>query len=119
MSTRIDDLLDHIARLERELEAELDHVRSRWHYRIEAGRARFDRGVHPAHARLKQSSPPFLRESSPANLAAAPLIYSLMIPIALLDLWISLYQAICFRAFGIARVRRSAYIVVDRQHLAY
>jgi hypothetical protein len=43
----------------------------------------------------------------------------MFVPIALLDLWISVYQAICFRAFGIARVRRSAYIVIDRQHLAY
>ena len=31
----------------------------------------------------------------------------------------SVYQAICFRAYGIARVPRSAYIVIDRHHLAY
>jgi hypothetical protein len=29
------------------------------------------------------------------------------------------YQAICFRAYGIPRVPRPLYIVVDRQHLAY
>ena len=47
------------------------------------------------------------------------MIYSLIVPIALLDLWITAYQAICFRMYGIARVRRSGYIVIDRQHLAY
>ena len=43
----------------------------------------------------------------------------MVVPIAALDAWISLYQAICFRVYGIARVSRSRYVVVDRQHLAY
>jgi hypothetical protein len=119
MASRVDDLHDHIARLERELEVELHRARADWHYRIEAGRVRFERGVRLAHQRLKHSIPRFLRESSVSNVVTAPFIYSLVIPIALLDLWISLYQGICFRAYGIARVRRSAYIVMDRQHLAY
>jgi len=119
MTSRIDDLLEHIARLERELEAEVDQRRARWRYRIEAGRIRFEHEVHLAHRRFKQSVPRFLRESSIPNLLTAPLIYSLVVPIALLDAWMSLYQTICFRIYGIARVRRSKYIVIDRQHLAY
>ena len=119
MTSRIDDLLEHIAKLERELEAEVDQRRARWRYRIEAGRIRFEREVRLAHRRLKQSVPRFLRESSIPNLLTAPLIYSLVVPIALLDAWMSLYQTICFRIYGIARVRRSKYIVIDRQHLAY
>src|SRR5579871_4617709 len=119
MPSRIDDLLDHIARLERELEVELGRVRAHWRYRIEAGRVRFEREVRIAHQRFKQSIPRFLRESRIPNLLTAPVIYSLIVPIALLDVWISLYQAVCFRAYGIARVRRSAYVVIDRQHLAY
>ena len=119
MTSRIDDLLEHITRLERELEAELDRRRAQWRYRIDAGRVRFEHEVRFAHRRLKQSIPRFLRESSIANLLTAPLIYSLVVPIALLDGWISLYQAICFRVYGIALVRRSSYVVIDRQHLAY
>jgi hypothetical protein len=119
MASRIDDLLEHIARLERELEVELNRARTQWRYRIEAGRIRFEHDVRVAHERLKQSIPRFLRESSIPNLLTAPLIYSMIVPLALLDLWITLYQAICFRVYGIERVRRSVYIVIDRQHLAY
>ena len=119
MASRIDDLLDDIARLERELETELDRARARWRYRIEEGRVRFERAVHLTHARLKQSIPRYLRESSIPNLLTAPLIGSLIVPIALLDVWLSLYQAVCFRVYGIALVRRSRYIVIDRNHLAY
>ena len=32
---------------------------------------------------------------------------------------VSLYQAICFPVYGIARVKRGDYIVFDHQHLAY
>lgn len=119
MATRLDDLFDRIAKLEHELETELGEARQRWQYRIEAGRVRFAREVHLAHKQLKQSVPRFLRESSLLNLLTAPLIYSLIVPIGLLDVWISLYQALCFRAYGIARVRRANYVVIDRQHLAY
>jgi hypothetical protein len=119
MPARIDELLDRIAQLERELEVELNRARERWRYRIEAGRIRFEHEVRVAHARLKQSLPRFLRESQPLNIVTAPVIYSMIVPLALLDLWISTYQIICFPVYGIARVRRSDYFVFDRHHLAY
>jgi hypothetical protein len=119
MSVSVDDLLDRIASLERQLETELNRVRAQWRYHIEQGRVRFERDVRLAHRRVKQSIPRFLRESRPINLLTAPVIYSMVVPIALLDLWISAYQSICFRVYGIALVRRSTYIVIDRQHLAY
>src|SRR4029079_2678571 len=49
----------------------------------------------------------------------APIIYSLVVPVAILDLWITVYQQLCFPVYGIARVRRSGYIVIDRHHLGY
>lgn len=119
MSSPIDDLRDHIARLEQALETELAEAGQRWRYHVEAGRVRFDRDVRRAHQRLRQSIPAFVRESDPVHVLIAPVIYSLIVPIALLDLWISAYQWICFRAYGISRVRRANYIVIDRQHLAY
>jgi hypothetical protein len=119
MPSRIDDLRRHIAELERDIETELLRARERWRYRIEAGRVRFEREARLAHARLRQRIPPFLRESSPLTILTAPIIYSLIVPVALLDLWVSAYQTICFRVYGIARVPRSAYIVIDRHHLAY
>jgi hypothetical protein len=119
MPSRIDDLLRRMAQLERELELEFSHVRDRWRYRIEAGRVRFERDARLAHERLKQSIPKFIRESSVPNMLTAPVIYSLVVPIAVLDLWISAYQRVCFPIYGISPVRRSAYMVIDRHHLAY
>ena len=119
MPSRLDELFDRVSVLEREIEEELDQVRQNWHYRVESGRVRFERDVRLAHRRLKQGIARFLRESTVPTILSAPLIYSMFVPIALLDCWITLYQTICFRVYGIALVRRSNYIVIDRQHLAY
>lgn len=48
-----------------------------------------------------------------------PMIYSLLIPFVLLDVWIQSYQAMCFRLLDLRRVRRRDYFVVDRHLLPY
>lgn len=75
--------------------------------------------IRRAHKRLKQSIPSYLLESRPLNLLAAPIIYSMIVPISLLDAWITIYQWLCFPLFGIRKVLRRDYIVIDRHKLAY
>ncbi len=43
----------------------------------------------------------------------------MIIPLALLDLFAGLYQAVCFPVYGIEKVWRSAHLVFDRHQLAY
>ncbi|MFI5247638.1 MAG: hypothetical protein ACHQWV_03695 [Nitrospirales bacterium] len=47
------------------------------------------------------------------------MIYSLIVPLVILDAWIWLYQNVCFPVYGIAKVDRSRYILLDRGHLRY
>jgi hypothetical protein len=54
-----------------------------------------------------------------ATLATSPVIYSLMVPFVVLDVWVWFYQAVCFRAWGVTRVRRRDYFSVDRRKLRY
>jgi len=49
----------------------------------------------------------------------APVIYGMIVPAVILDLSVTLYQAVCFPIYGIPRVRRSDYIVIDRHRLPY
>lgn len=61
----------------------------------------------------------YLLSGDLATVATAPVIYSMILPFALLDAWVTLYQALCFRAWGIARVRRRDYFAIDRHRLGY
>jgi hypothetical protein len=52
-------------------------------------------------------------------LCTLPIIYSLAVPFALVDLWVTLYQWVCFPIYGISMVRRRSYMVIDRHRLGY
>lgn len=45
---------------------------------------------------------------------SAPFIYSMIIPAAILDVFVSIYQVICFPLYNIPKVRRGYYIRFDR-----
>jgi hypothetical protein len=53
------------------------------------------------------------------TVATAPVIYAMIVPLAFLDLTVSLYQAICFRAWNIERAPRSTFLILDRHRLGY
>lgn len=59
-----------------------------------------------------------LLPNRPWNLITAPVIYSMIVPLLILDVFVSVYQATCFPIYGIGKVCRSDYIIFDRQHLA-
>jgi hypothetical protein len=52
-------------------------------------------------------------------LVTAPVIYLGFIPFFLLDLFLALFQGICFPIYGIPKVRRADYLVLDRGRLKY
>lgn len=58
-------------------------------------------------------------ETMARHLVSTPFVYGLLVPIALLDASVSLYQAICFRLWRVTPVRRSSYLILDRHKLAY
>ena len=52
-------------------------------------------------------------------LVSAPLIYSLLGPFVLLDIFVEIYHRICFPLYGLKYVKRWDYIKIDRHHLKY
>jgi hypothetical protein len=70
-------------------------------------------------ARRPASLAAYVRGASLRSVVTAPAIYSLTIPLALLDLFVTVYQHVCFPAYGIAPVLRSRYFHFDRRRLPY
>jgi len=119
MSSRVDALIDRIRLLEHELEVEFSKQRSGFRFGLEHGRARFE---EEAIRRLEERRTRLLKYvfSSPWLVAVtAPIIYSLLIPFLLVDLWVSIYQAVCFRVYRIPQVRRGRFMNFDRTGLPY
>jgi hypothetical protein len=61
----------------------------------------------------------YFRTTRLAYVLAGPVIYGMAVPLLILDLSATVYQYVCFFAYGIPRVRRSDYLVIDRHRLPY
>lgn len=119
MTTELRELLAEIHRLQEEVEDRWDTLRRQFNYTLEGHRVRFASEVRRIHRMYQVGLLRYFAQARPLNILTAPVIYSMSLPLALIDVTITLYQHICFRAYGIARVRHRDYIIIDRHQLAY
>lgn len=119
MTPKIAQLLAQITTLEDELRLALRAQETHLHYEFRGKRVVFENAIRQTHRKLKMNLFRWLIRDRPQNLLTAPIIYSLILPLSILDLFVTLYQAICFPIYRIAKVRREGYIAIDRQHLEY
>jgi len=119
LTDRVNSLVARIRVLEEELEEEFELRRSAFKYRVEHNRVVFERQMRDRHRALKQKLTSYLAGARPLVVLTAPVIYSVIIPLVLLDIFVTLYQAICFPVYRIEKVRRSDFITLDRGHLSY
>jgi hypothetical protein len=119
MTETVTTLVDKIRALEIELEAEMAKGRAGLRYGLERGRVIFEQEVLRRHKEQMTRLRTYLLNARPLVALTAPVIYSLIIPFVVIDVWVMLYQAICFPAYGIEKVRRRDCLVFDRQYLAY
>ncbi|MEI8168037.1 MAG: hypothetical protein WCG50_00085 [Rhodoferax sp.] len=119
MNEKIHQLLDQISALEDDLLKAVQEQEASALFHIKGKRVEFEASVRQAHRQLKNSFFRWLVTNRPQNLITGPIIYSMIFPMLILDLCVSFFQATCFPIYGIVKVRRSDYIVFDRQQLEY
>jgi len=115
MPTTIEQLLARIRTLQDELEDEYRKARDDFGRKRDQLAEEFLR----QQRRYKIGLFAFLRDARPLVALTAPLIYLGWIPFLLLDLFVSLYQAVCFPIYRIPKARRADYLVFDRADLPY
>ncbi len=115
MPPTLEDLLARIKDLENQVDDEYARLRAAFEERRNALAGRF----LELQRRQKVGLWRYLRGARLAVLLTAPIIYSGWAAFLLLDLFVSVYQAVCFPIYGIPKVRRADYLVFDRGDLPY
>jgi|ERR1700690_1123972 len=115
----ITQLAASIRALERQLETVLAKRRIELNYKVHDGAVHFEQVVIERHRLLKARLLKYVFGARPAMILSAPAIYALIIPFLLLDLFVMVYQIVCFPVYGIPRVRRRDYLAFDRGQLAF
>lgn len=119
MEDRIKVLLASIENTKNELLVEFQKKQQQFFYYIKNKKILFESDVKQQHRYLATSLIRYILDANPLHILTAPLIWLCLIPALLLDGMVSLYQMICFPIYGIPKVKRSDYVIVDRQYLAY
>lgn len=115
MPPSIEELLARIQSLQDQIEQEYDRLRGEFEQQRQALAGRFVELQRQQRVGLWR----YLRGSRFTVLLTAPVIYAGWPVFALLDLFVSGYQTLCFPVYRIPKVRRSDYLVFDRTDLPY
>ncbi|WP_036248597.1 hypothetical protein [Methylobacter sp. BBA5.1] len=119
MATQLEILLDKIKDLENELVEELQKQQEEFSYEIRKRRVYFEKNVIIRHKEYAKRLLSYISDAPLKHILSAPLIWSCIIPVILLDVTVSIYHWVCFPLYGIPKVKRQDYIVFDRQYLNY
>ena len=109
MSADTVELTRRIRALEAQVAVEQAKRRIGLRFGLEQGKARFEEEVLRLHKETRTSLGRYVRNATPMIVLTAPFIYALVIPLLLLDVCVTIYQAVCF----------PIYLIFDRRHLPY
>ncbi|WP_425099614.1 hypothetical protein [Tropicibacter sp. S64] len=117
--SRVEEITREIDRLQAELDAETARRACDGCFRMKGGKPHFDAQTKAEHRKHKVTLRELRHRTPIGQLLTGPVIFSLIVPFVIIDLWVTLYMWICFPVYGIPLVRRSAFVKIDRHLLAY
>ena len=119
MPSTVERWQEALRALQEQFEKDAAEARERFQYRLSNGRVVFEEEARRRGRALRVRWSVFLRRARPWEIVTAPAIYGLIVPFAVMDLFVTLYQWVCFPVYGLPRVRRRDFIAVDRHKLTY
>ena len=115
---KILELLNQMKVIEKELNEIIHQQEIQFNYQLKGKKVEFESSIKEAHKKLKIGLIHWFSKR-PINLMTGPIIYSMIVPMLILDVCISFYQLTCFPIYKIKLVKRRDYMSFDRHHLHY
>jgi len=117
--SRLKELLSEIQTLQGRVADEVAREADEFGYSIKQGRVRFEKEVRERHRAVTKKLKDYFAECTWLGLLVSPIVYSLIVPVLIFEVFIFVYQLLCFPVYKIPKVRRADYIALDRQKLQY
>ena len=112
-------LLEELHSLEKRINDEIATSHKKLNFKINKRKIKFEKEQLEKFKEVKKGLISYICGSSLMTVLTVPFIYFLFFPAIFLDISVSIYQLVCFSIYRIPKVKRSDYIVFDRQHLRY
>jgi hypothetical protein len=119
MDSRIEEIVSQIKSLEDELMGEFRKKQDEFFYTLEDKKVKFQESVIKEGRSKIVSSIKYLSSFPVLVIFTIPFIWSMMIPALLADIFVTIFQVVCFPIYKIPKVKRSDYVTMDRYNLFY
>ena len=119
MHGNIQKILGEIADLKKQLKEEIREKEAKMAYEIRQGKVYFSKETLQKQEEKITHFFRYLREAPLLHILSAPIVYMMIIPAVILDLFLFVYVAVIFPIYKFPKIKRSDYIVFDRQYLGY
>jgi len=119
MNDKIKEMIEEIEAMKVKLGEEIAQQEKDITYEIQNGYVRFEKEVLDKQKENMKNLLAWFRDIPLLHLLTSPLIYAMVIPAILFDVILFLYQQIIFRIYKFEFVKRSDYVIFDRQYLGY
>lgn len=116
---KIDEITAKIRVLEDELVTEFNHKQKELLLRFEDEKREFEKTVLKEGRSKIISSIKYISSLPIGATLTIPFIWAMIIPIVIIDLMVSIFQAVCFPIYKIPKVKRKDHVVIDRYNLFY
>lgn len=119
MKSRIDEIIKEINKLEDELLDEFKAKEEEFSYHIKNKKVQFEQKVIDKGRAKMMGSFKYLSRLPILTIVTIPFIWMMIIPALISDIFVTIYQFVCFPIYKIPKVKRSDYVVIDRYDLFY
>jgi len=118
-SDKLDSLPGQMKQIEKEMLRELSRKETQFFYKVKDKKIQFTEAAKARNKKLMMSLHRYLLGSRFTVVVTTFVIWTVLAPIALLDLIVSFYQLVCFPIYQIPKVIRSDYVLFDRHRLSH
>lgn len=120
MKSKINAILKDIELKRKELVQEYEKLKDKYDFSFQQWKVIFTKKATEYNKRFKENLIKYIFNASVKHILSIPFIWMMLIPVLILDFFVSIYQYVCFKyLYNIPIVNRKDFIVYDRNHLDY
>ncbi len=119
MENKIKKILIRIAELDEALRKEYSKISQKYGFSIKRKRIIFLEKIKRRNRKFRIPAWKYALPKNIRHLLSIPFIYAMIIPVILLDFFVTIYHWVAFPLYKIPKVQRSDYIIYDRRFLDY
>lgn len=119
MSSKIQEIINSIEHLNRDLQAEYIQMAEKYGFFTENKEIIFEQEAKKLHRLARVPLYKYIFARNFRHILSIPFVYMMVVPAIILDIFLTIYQAITFPLYRIPKVSRRDFINYDRRFLGY